>query len=164
MVGLLLMVLLVVGTEQTGHVDDESVNWRDPYSLEQEISMANQDITFTPDPDADSISSDVATFGGIMVSTQIPTRADGSLELGGITEQSECTLQALKVALERAGSSMDRVMHLTIYLTDMADRAAFNEVYKRYFAKPWPVRAAVGVASLAVEGMRVEVTAMAAKA
>lgn len=126
--------------------------------------MANQDITFTPDPDADSISSDVATFNGIMVSTQIPTRADGSLELGDITAQSECTLQALKVALERAGSSMNRVMHLTIYLTDMADRAAFNEVYKRFFAKPWPVRAAVGVASLAVEGMRVEVTAMAAKA
>lgn len=40
--------------------------------------MANQDIIFTPDPDTDSISSDVATFGGIMVSTQIPTRADGS--------------------------------------------------------------------------------------
>jgi enamine deaminase RidA (YjgF/YER057c/UK114 family) len=128
------------------------------------ISMANQDITFTPDPDADSISSDVVGFAGVLVSTQIPTRADGSLELGDITLQSECTLQALKVALERAGSSMDRVMHLTIYLTDMADRAAFNEVYKRYFAKPWPVRAAVGVASLAVEGMRVEVTAMAAKA
>lgn len=125
--------------------------------------MANQDIIFTPDPDTDSISSDAATFGGIMVSTQIPTRADGSLELGGITEQSECTLQALKVALERAGSSMDRVLHLTIYLTDMGDRGAFNEVYRRYFAKPWPVRAAVGVASLAVEGMRVEVTAMAAK-
>ena len=50
------------------------------------------------------------------------------------------------------------------YLTDMADRAAFNEVYQRFFAKPWPVRAAVGVAALAVEGMRVEVTAMAAKA
>jgi enamine deaminase RidA (YjgF/YER057c/UK114 family) len=46
----------------------------------------------------------------------------------------------------------------------MADRAAFNEVYTRFFAKPWPVRAAVGVATLAVEGMRVEVTAMAAKA
>jgi enamine deaminase RidA (YjgF/YER057c/UK114 family) len=59
---------------------------------------------------------------------------------------------------------MDRVMHLTIYLTDMADRAAFNDVYTRFFAKPWPVRAAVGVAALAVEGMRVEVTAMAAKA
>ena len=125
--------------------------------------MANSDIIYTPDPDADSISSDVAEYNGILVSTQIPVQADGSLELGDITTQSECTLQALKVALERAGSSMDRVLHLTIYLTDMADRAAFNEVYQRFFKKPWPVRAAVGVASLAFEGMRVEVTAMAAK-
>ena len=125
--------------------------------------MSQHDLTFIPDPDADSISSDVAGFAGLLVSTQIPTRADGSLELGGIIEQSECTLQALKLALEKAGSSMERVMHLTIYLTDMADRAAFNEVYKRFLAKPWPVRAAVGVAELAVAGMRVEVTAMAAK-
>jgi enamine deaminase RidA (YjgF/YER057c/UK114 family) len=131
--------------------------------FKQEMPMSSENVVFTPDPDADSISSDVAGFGGILVSTQVPTRADGSLELGDITLQSECTLQALKVALEKAGSSMDRVMHLTIYLTDMADRAAFNEVYKRFFAKPWPVRAAVGVAALAVEGMRVEVTAMAAK-
>ncbi|KXG81364.1 RidA family protein [Pseudomonas mosselii] len=125
--------------------------------------MANTDIIYTPDPDADSISSDVAEYNGILVSTQIPVQADGSLELGDITTQCECTLQALKVALERAGSSMDRVLHLTIYLTDMADRAAFNEVYQRFFKKPWPVRAAVGVAALAFEGMRVEVTAMAAK-
>ena len=124
--------------------------------------MANQDITYIPDPDPESISSDVTGFGGILVSTQIPTRADGSLELGDITVQSECTLQALKVALEKAGSSMDRVLHLTIYLTDMADRPAFNEVYQRFFSQPWPVRAAVGVSELAVEGMRVEVTAMAA--
>ncbi|WP_312390842.1 RidA family protein [Pseudomonas sp.] len=126
--------------------------------------MANADITFIPDPDPESISSDVTGFGNLLVSTQIPTRADGSLELGGIVEQSECTLQALKTALERAGSSMDRVLHLTIYLTDMADRPAFNEVYQRFFSQPWPVRAAVGVAALAVEGMRVEVTALAAKA
>jgi enamine deaminase RidA (YjgF/YER057c/UK114 family) len=125
--------------------------------------MANADITYIPDPDPESISSDVTGFGNLLVSTQIPTRADGSLELGGIVEQSECTLQALKVALERAGSSIDRVLHLTIYLTDMADRPGFNEVYQRFFSKPWPVRAAVGVASLAVQGMRVEVTAMAAK-
>ncbi|WP_459205688.1 RidA family protein [Pseudomonas sp. MLB6B] len=126
--------------------------------------MAHHDITFTPDSDAESISSDVAEFNGLLVTTQIPTRADGSLELGDIVTQCECTLQALKDALERAGSGLDRVLHLTIYLTDMADRAAFNAVYQRFFAKPWPVRAAVGVASLAFDGMRVEVTAMAAKA
>jgi len=125
--------------------------------------MTCADITFLPDPDPESISSDVAEFAGLLVTTQIPTHTDGSLELGGIVEQSECTLQALKVALENAGSSLQRVMHLTIYLTDMADRPAFNAVYQRYFGKPWPVRAAVGVAALAVEGMRVEVTAIAAK-
>ncbi|QXH53980.1 RidA family protein [Pseudomonas fakonensis] len=125
--------------------------------------MANADIIYTPDPDTDSISSDVAEYNGILVSTQIPVRADGSLELGDIQTQCEATLQSLKVALEKAGSGMDRVLHLTIYLTDMADRAVFNEVYQRFFSRPWPVRAAVGVASLAFDGMRVEVTAMAAK-
>ncbi|WP_313731612.1 RidA family protein [Pseudomonas sp.] len=123
--------------------------------------MAN--ILYTPDSDAESISSDVAEYNGILVTTQIPTDADGNLVLGDIVQQSESTLQTLKVALEKAGSSMDRVMHLTIYLTDMADRAAFNEVYQRFFSKPWPVRAAVGVAALAYPDMRVEVTAMAAK-
>ncbi|WP_054901391.1 RidA family protein [Pseudomonas sp. NBRC 111131] len=123
--------------------------------------MAN--ILYTPDSDAESISSDVAEYNGILVTTQIPTDTDGNLVLGDIVQQSESTLQALKVALEKAGSSMDRVMHLTIYLTDMADRAAFNEVYQRFFSKPWPVRAAVGVAALAYPDMRVEVTAMAAK-
>ncbi|SAK91154.1 endoribonuclease L-PSP [Caballeronia hypogeia] len=124
--------------------------------------MTSQDIQFIPDADPESISSDVASFGGVLVTTQVPIRPDGSLELGDIETQSECTLRALKAALEGAGSSMDRVMHLTIYLTDMADRAVFNGVYKRFFSRPWPVRAAVGVAALAVEGMRVEVTAMAA--
>ncbi|GLH33159.1 MULTISPECIES: RidA family protein [Pseudomonas] len=118
--------------------------------------MAN--IIFTPDSDAESISSDVAEFNGVLVTTQIPADLDGD-----IVQQSESTLQALKEALEKAGSGMDRVMHLTIYLTDMTDRAAFNEVYQRFFSKPWPVRAAVGVAALAYPQMRVEVTAMAAK-
>jgi len=118
--------------------------------------MAN--LVFTPDSDPESISSDVAEYNGILVTTQIPADLDGD-----IVQQSESTLQALKEALEMAGSGMDRVMHLTIYLTDMADRAAFNEVYQRFFSKPWPVRAAVGVAALAYPQMRVEVTAMAAK-
>ncbi|NIE78265.1 RidA family protein [Pantoea sp. Tr-811] len=121
-------------------------------------------LIYTPDSDPESISSDVAEYNGILVTTQIPTDADGNLVLGDIVQQSEATLEALKVALEKAGSGMDKVMHLTIYLTDMADRAVFNEVYQRFFSKPWPVRAAVGVAALAFPDMRVEVTAMAAKA
>lgn len=125
--------------------------------------MTEHDIEFLPDADPESISSDVAVFNGMLVTTQIPARPDGSLELGDIEAQSVCTLEALKAALERAGSGLDRVMHLTIYLTDISERPRFNEVYQRYFSRPWPVRAAVGVAALAVEGMRVEVTAIAAR-
>ena len=55
------------------------------------------------------------------------------------------------------------MIHLTIYLTDMADRPAFNEVYCRYFAKPYPVRCAVGVSALMDPAMKVEVTAMAVR-
>lgn len=50
----------------------------------------------------------------------------------------------------------------TIYLTDMADRAVFNEVYVERVGQPVPVRCAVEVSALAIEGMKVEVTAIAA--
>ena len=127
--------------------------------------MANHDLSYTPDPDADSISSDVIGFNGILVSTQIPTRADGSLELGDITQQSECTLQALKVALEKAGSSMDRVMHLTIYLyrhgRPCRVQRGLQALFRQALAQCGPQWA---LRLWRWKGMRVEVTAMAAKA
>lgn len=118
---------------------------------------------FIEDTDEDAISSDVAGIGNLLVTTHVPLRADGSLETGDITAQSECTLEWLKTSLEQAGSSLANVIHLTIYLTDMAERPAFNEVYRRYFKKPYPVRCAVGVSALADPQMRVEVTAMAVR-
>lgn len=124
--------------------------------------MTNQTVQFIPDSDSASISSDVAIFNGLIHTTQIPLRVDGTREMGSIAEQSRCTLQALKAALEKVGSGLSQVLHLTIYLTDMAERAAFNEVYKEFFSPPWPVRAAIGVAALGTEGMKVEVTAVAA--
>ncbi|MBV7547372.1 RidA family protein [Pseudomonas sp. PDM26] len=125
--------------------------------------MQQADIEFIPDEDQNSISSDVAIFGDLLISTQIPLNSDGEMEEGDIQAQSECTLFALKKSLEKAGSSLDRVLHLTIYLTHPGDRLGFNEVYRRYFSKPWPVRACIGVAALGKPGMRVEVTAIAAK-
>jgi len=119
--------------------------------------------TFLPDADPESVSSDVAGFGGFLVSTQIPTREDGSVELGDLRAQARCTLQSLRRSLERAGSSMSDVLHLTVYLTDMSERPLFNEVYREHFTKPYPVRCAIGVSCLAIDGMRVEVTALAAK-
>ena len=84
---------------------------------------------FIPDSDEESISSDVSGIGNLLVTTQIPLRPDGSIELGDITAQSECTLASLKASLEKAGSRLEDVLHLTIYLTDMADLPGFNDVY-----------------------------------
>lgn len=118
---------------------------------------------FIEDTDEGEISSDVAGLGNLLMTTHIPLRADGSLETGDIRTQSVATLESLKASLEKAGSSLADVIHLTIYLTDMADRPAFNEVYCSFFRKPYPVRCAVGVSVLADPGMKVEVTAMAAR-
>ena len=118
---------------------------------------------FIEDTDEDEISSDTAGLGNLLVTTHIPLKADGSLETGDIRTQSIRTLESLKTSLENAGSSLADVIHLTIYLTDMAERPTFNEVYCEYFKKPYPVRCAVGVSALADPGMRVEVTAMAAR-
>jgi enamine deaminase RidA (YjgF/YER057c/UK114 family) len=118
---------------------------------------------FIEDTDETEISSDTAGVGNLLVTTHIPLRADGSLETGDIKTQSVATLESLKASLEKAGSSLADVIHLTIYLTDINERPAFNEVYCAYFKMPYPVRCAVGVAALADPGMRVEVTAMAAR-
>ena len=118
---------------------------------------------FIEDTDESEISSDVAGLGNLLMTTHIPLKADGSIETGDIRAQSICTLESLKASLEKAGSSLADVIHLTIYLTDMAERPVFNEVYCAYFRKPYPVRCAVGVSALADPGMRVEVTAIAVR-
>ncbi|WP_425548719.1 RidA family protein [Amycolatopsis ultiminotia] len=99
-----------------------------------------------------------------MYTTAVPSRADGSFELGDIRAQAELTLENLARDLRDADSSMADILHLTIYLADIADWASFNESYVRHVPKPYPCRCAVGVAALAIPGMRVEVTALAARA
>ena len=118
---------------------------------------------FIEDTDESEISSDTSGLGNLLFTTHIPLRADGSIETGDIRTQSIATLESLKTSLEKAGSSLADVMHLTIYLTDINERPAFNEVYCVYFKKPYPVRCAVGVAALADPDMKVEVTAIAAR-
>jgi len=118
---------------------------------------------FIEDTDESEISSDTTGLGNLLFTTHIPLRADGSIETGDIRTQSIATLESLKTSLEKAGSSLADVMHLTIYLTDINERPAFNEVYCSYFRKPYPVRCAVGVAALADPDMKVEVTAIAAR-
>lgn len=86
----------------------------------------------------------------------------GTMELapGGIQGQTRQTLENIKATLEHAGSSMDRVVKCTVFLADMAEWAAMNEVYVTFFPAQRPARSAVAVSGLAL-GARVEIECIA---
>jgi 2-iminobutanoate/2-iminopropanoate deaminase len=81
---------------------------------------------------------------------------------GGVTEQTERVMANLRAVLEAAGSSFSRVLKTTVFLADMADFAAMNEVYGRAFGDHRPARSTVAVAGLP-RGVRVEIEVVAVK-
>lgn len=107
------------------------------------------------------LSAECTVVGTLVFTTQIPLDDDGELP-ADIEAQCDLVLRNTAVALEAVGSSMAKIAHLTIYLTDIEDRAAFNAAYERHVPQPYPVRAAVAVAALARPAMKVEITAIAA--
>ncbi|MAF27036.1 MAG: RidA family protein [Gemmatimonadota bacterium] len=84
----------------------------------------------------------------------------GVLVEGGMEAQTERVIQNLRAVLKAAGSSLDRVVKTTVYLKDMADFPAMNEVYGRHFSTGRPARATVAVAGLPM-GVAVEIDAVA---
>ncbi len=72
----------------------------------------------------------------------------GSLVKGGIKEQTQQTFKNIKSVLESAGSSLDNVLKTNVYLKNMDDFAAMNEVYAKHIGKPYPARATIEVARL----------------
>jgi reactive intermediate/imine deaminase len=85
----------------------------------------------------------------------------GSLELaeGGIQGETRQTMENIKRVLEQFGSSLDQVVKCTVFLADMSEWGAMNEVYKTYFSNP-PARSALGASGLAL-GARVEIECIA---
>lgn len=79
---------------------------------------------------------------------------------GGIGEQTEQVLRNVKHIVEAGGSRMDRVVKTTVFLTDMADFVAMNEVYTRFFGDHRPARSTVAVAGLP-RGVKVEIEVVA---
>lgn len=85
----------------------------------------------------------------VFCSGQIPLDSDGNLVQGGIEMQAEQVLQNLRAILINAGSDMDKVVKVTVYLSDMNNFPKLNEVYAKYFTSdPRPARATVEVKRL----------------
>ncbi|MCX5977178.1 MAG: RidA family protein [Coprothermobacterota bacterium] len=111
-------------------------------------------------PPVGPYSPGVEAGGFIFLSGQIPLLPDGALVEGDIQAQVEQSLKNLKGLLEQAGLDLKAVVKTTIFLTDMADFPAVNEIYARYFSPPFPARSTVAVLALP-KGVRVEIEAIA---
>lgn len=99
----------------------------------------------------------------VFTSGQIPIDPQtGAFVEGGIAEQTEQVLRNLSEVLRAAGTSLEAVVKTTVFLADMNDFAAMNEVYGRYFSNEPPARSTVQAARLPRDA-RVEIDAIAVK-
>lgn len=99
--------------------------------------------------------------GLVFLSGQIPLDpATMQMVPGGVAEQTERVLENLKAVLEASGSSMAKVVKTTVFLKDMGEFAAMNEVYGRYFTDNAPARSTVEAARLPRD-VRVEIDCIA---
>lgn len=108
-------------------------------------------------------SQAIEANGLIITSGQLPIDpATGEFAPGGIKEQTRQSLSNAKAILEEAGIGLGNVMKTTVFLSDMNDFAAMNEVYAEFFSEPFPARSAIAVKTLPKNAL-VEVECIAAK-
>ena len=105
--------------------------------------------------------SESARVGDLLfLAGQIGEDGDGRLVPGGLEAEAEQMLLNIKAALARRGLGMEHVVKCTVFLADIAEWGAFNEVYKKHFSQPYPARSALGTSGLALNA-RVEMECIA---
>ncbi|KGI59835.1 putative endoribonuclease L-PSP [Prevotella sp. DNF00663] len=108
-------------------------------------------------------SQAIEVNGFVYASGQIPIVPEtGNFVEGGIQEQTRQCLTNASNIMKAAGIDLSHVVKTTVYLSDMANFAAMNEVYAEFFSQPYPARSAVAVKDLP-KGALVEVECIAAK-
>lgn len=105
-------------------------------------------------------SQAIVAGGFIYTSGQLGMNAQGILQGETAAEQAEQAIQNIEAILEEAGTSIDQVVKTTVFLDDIGDFAAVNEVYGKHFKMPYPARSAIEVANLP-KGAKVEIEVIA---
>ncbi len=102
----------------------------------------------------------IVANGLVFVSGQGPLDTTGALVGGGIAAETQQTFDNLAAILEAAGSSLDKVVKASVFMVDLGEFAAMNEVYKERMPAPHPARTTVQAAALP-GGIRVEIDVIA---
>ncbi len=123
---------------------------------------AEPDVEYLNPPGAEGRPFTEAVRVGPMLylSGKIGSVPGQGLVEGGIQPETRQVMENIKDALERYGSSMDHVVKCTVFLADIAEWGAMNEVYVSFFPEHRPARSALGSSGLAI-GARVEIECMA---
>ncbi|MGI6129997.1 MAG: RidA family protein [bacterium] len=125
--------------------------------MKQEVSTTSAPVAIGPYSQAIRIGDLIFTSG------QLPMDpVSGQLVEGDVKAQTRQVLTNVKAVLEAAGTSLDNVVKTTVFLKDMADFAAMNEVYAEFFSEPFPARSAVQVVALPNKDAAVEIETVAA--
>jgi 2-iminobutanoate/2-iminopropanoate deaminase len=106
-------------------------------------------------------SQGIISSGLIFISGQIPVEPISGTIPGAMDKQAEQAFINLGNILSAGGSGFEKVVKTTIFIQNMADFAIINEVYQKYFVKPFPARSCVEVAKLP-KNVLIEVEAIAA--
>ena len=102
----------------------------------------------------------VEADGWVFLSGALGTVPGAGLVEGGIEPETRQTMENIQATLESEGLGWDRVVKCTVFLADIAEWPAFNEIYKTYFDGDFPARSALGASGLAL-GARVEIECIA---
>ena len=125
--------------------------------------MSKKQISTTNAPGAiGPYSQAIAAGNWVYTSGQLGMNPETGDLAEGVQEQARQALNNVKAILEEAGASLEHVVKTTVFLKDMNDFAAVNEVYSTFFTEPYPARSAVEVARLPKDGL-VEIEAVARK-
>lgn len=101
--------------------------------------------------------------GLVFVSGQLPIDpATGAFPVGGVAQQTRQSILNAQAILKEAGLELSNVVKTTVFLADMGDFAAMNEVYGQFFTQPFPARSAVAVKTLP-KGALVEIECIASR-
>ena len=124
--------------------------------MKKVISTTKAPAAIGPYSQAIEINNMVYTSGVIPINPE-----NGTIVEGDITVQAERVLKSLSALLESCGTNMDNVVKTTVFIKNMNDFAAVNEVYARFFTKDCPARSCVEVARLPKDVL-IEIEAIAA--
>lgn len=121
-----------------------------------------QRIKTDPDPYGPYLLSQAIRIGDtVYVSGQAGYGDDGSIVKGDFLEQGDQAFRNLSRALENAGSSLDSVVKVTIFLTDMAHFDDVVTLRRRYFSEPYPADSIVEISALYTPEAKIEIEAIA---